>query len=126
MLSPRILLLVALGSGLGGVLRHVTSVLLARWTGSSFPYGTLAVNLIGSGLIAFVVTAASRQLLSDEARIFLAVGVMGGLTTYSSFNDQVLTALKHGQLGTAGGYFLGTVLGCLAFGMAGVWAGERW
>jgi fluoride exporter len=88
-------LLVALGGALGSVLRYLTGVVAARWLGLEFPWGTLIVNLVGSFLIGVVNELASDALtLSPEARLFLATGVMGGLTTYSTFSHETVRLVE--------------------------------
>ena len=88
-------LLVALGGALGSVLRYLTGVVAARWLGLEFPWGTLIVNLVGSFLIGVVNELASDAFtLSPEARLFLAAGVMGGLTTYSTFSYETVRLME--------------------------------
>ena len=82
------LVLVALGGALGSVLRYLVANAAVAWAGPTFP-GTLAVNLVGSFLIGLVQSLAVESLsISEEARLFLATGVMGGLTTYSAFTTK--------------------------------------
>jgi len=78
--------LVGLGGAIGSVLRYLTSVLAAHWLGEQFPYGTLIVNLGGSFAIGLVHQVGSDSLLiPDNLRLFLTTGIMGGLSTFSSF-----------------------------------------
>jgi len=114
-------LLVALGGALGTALRYGCAVSLGRAFGTAFPYGTLAVNLIGSfllGVIAEVFSGAS--VAGTDLRLILGVGVMGGFTTYSSFNLELLRMLEQGSTARACAYFGATVVGCLAGGFAGL------
>jgi len=115
------LLLVFVGSGVGGVLRYLVGGWAQRIWGPSFPFGTIGVNLIGSFLIVVIMhLALARSLISPEARIFLTTGVMGGLTTYSSFNYETVHFFETGAvlLGMAN---LGvTVLGCLVASGLGI------
>ncbi len=88
-------LLIALGGAIGTVLRYLTSGLAATWFGVDFPYGTLIVNLVGSFLIGLIQQVGTQSLLlSDEVRLFLTTGVMGGLTTYSAFSYETVRLLE--------------------------------
>ncbi|MDX2011723.1 MAG: fluoride efflux transporter CrcB [Myxococcaceae bacterium] len=111
-------LLVGLGGALGSMARYGAGLVSTRWVGPAFPAGTLAVNLVGSFLMVAVVTVAGRSGLSDDARLFLTTGVMGGLTTYSAFNAETLGMLHERPL-VAVGYIALTVVGCLVAGLVG-------
>ena len=118
-------LLICLGGALGTGLRHVASVLAVRWLGADFPYGTLAVNVVGSFLIGFIQEIASRTLLVPEAaRLFLTVGIMGGLTTYSSFSYETLRLVEVGAWGRASVNVLATTALCLTVCVLGVAVGR--
>jgi CrcB protein len=78
---------ICLGGAIGTGARYLLSGWVARQFGSSFPYGTLAVNLVGSLLIGAVMhLALATAQLSPDLRVVIAVGVLGGFTTYSGFN----------------------------------------
>lgn len=114
-------LLVCAGGAAGSGARYLVGVGLARWLGPAFPWGTLAVNVAGSFLISLVMDLSVHYgAIPLELRYLLAAGVLGGFTTYSSFNYEVLAWLQRGQWGQAAGYLLATVVGCLAAGMAGM------
>ncbi|HXF99846.1 MAG TPA: fluoride efflux transporter CrcB [Bacteroidota bacterium] len=92
------LALVFLGGGIGAVARYVLQGLVYRFLPASFPYGTVAVNIVGSFLIGFLMSAfEDRFLVSPELRIFLTVGVLGGFTTFSSFSYETLMILREGS-----------------------------
>nr|WP_256476296.1 CrcB family protein [Siccirubricoccus soli] len=80
--APLSLALVALGGAIGSVLRYVVSVQGVLRFGTHFPWGTLAVNVIGSALIG----ALGALPLPQEARLFLITGCLGGFTTFSAFS----------------------------------------
>jgi CrcB protein len=86
------LALIALGGAVGSVGRHGVNMLALRFMGPDFPWGTLAVNVIGSlmiGIIAGVLALLTEW--SQELRLFLVVGILGGFTTFSAFSlDSVL------------------------------------
>lgn len=119
------LLLVCLGSALGGALRYAASLLAVRLFGPAFPLGTLAVNLAGCFLIALVLELATATTwVSAHARVFLVTGVMGGLTTYSSFNEETLALWRQGDLALATLNLGVTIVGCVVFGVLGFATGR--
>ena len=91
---------VALGGALGAVLRFLISTGVYQWLGRGFPYGTLAVNIIGSFLIGLMTEAlvVQRVALGDEYRLAILVGVFGSLTTFSTFSLDTLYLLEQGNL----------------------------
>lgn len=109
-------LIVFLGAGLGGAGRHGVNVLAARFFGTAFPAGTLAVNVIGClamGLVAGIF--AFRGHLPNEMRLLLATGVLGGFTTFSAFSLDVALLWERGETGLAAFYVgLSVVLSLLA------------
>jgi CrcB protein len=112
------LLLVCLGGALGSGARYLVSSWLAGAIGSGFPYGTLAVNAVGSFLVAVVLYSAGA--VSPEVRLFLTTGVMGGFTTYSAFNYESTQLLRGDTWGIGFFYICVTLLGCLAAGLLGM------
>ena len=116
---------VCLGSALGGGTRYLVSLAALRLLGPSFPYGTLTVNLLGSYLIGLIMhVSLETSAIPPIARIFLTTGVMGGLTTYSTFNYETLQLASEGDWPLAIGNIAATVLGCLAAGVVGVATGR--
>lgn len=115
---------ICLGGAIGTGARYLLSGWLAR-VYPSFPWGTLAVNLIGSFLIAVILQVAlTTEAVSPTLRLFLTTGIMGGFTTYSTFNYETLHAFQEGN-NWVGFLNLGaTVLGCLAAGILGTWSGR--
>ena len=111
-------LIVFLGAGLGGALRHLVNVSAQRAFGSGFPAGTMIVNLVGSvamGLLAGWVLL--RPGYSQEARLFLTTGLLGGFTTFSAFSLDTLALIERGEWAVAVLYVLGSVV----LGVAGLW-----
>lgn len=91
---------VAIGSALGGVARYACSGVIARTIGEVFPWGTLAVNVIGSFIIGFFNTLTGpdgRLLVGTTARQFMMIGFCGGYTTFSSFSLQTLNLVQDGD-----------------------------
>jgi CrcB protein len=113
--------LVFLGAGAGGVFRHVVNILAARWWGTDFPFGTLVINVTGSSLMGLLVgwlAFKTSANWSQPLRLFVATGVLGGYTTFSTFSLETILLIERNQIGTAAVY----VLASLAFGFLGLWA----
>ena len=93
------LLLIGAGGFIGSVARFLVSRLNTRIDWLSIPIGTLAVNVIGSLLIGFLIGISDRSpVLTVEWRMFLMVGLCGGFTTFSSFTGENLVLLRNGQI----------------------------
>ncbi len=106
------IVLVAAGGALGAVGRYLVTLMAHRLFGAGLPWGTLAVNLVGCFLIGLVMgwTLDGRSGLSEPARLLLVTGLLGGLTTFSSFGLETVELLRAGR-GLAGiGYALGSLL----------------
>jgi CrcB protein len=104
------------------VLRYLAQVAAVQRFGPGFPFGTFAINVLGSFLIGVVIELAQTRAfgVTTEVRTFLAVGVLGGFTTFSSFAFESLTLIQDGAPGLAAAYALGSVaLGIIA-AVAGV------
>lgn len=120
------LLLICLGGALGTGARYLLSEWALQTFGPSFPYGTLAVNAIGSFLLAIVMyLGVEATLLSPTLRVVLGTGIMGGFTTYSTFSYETMKCLQEGAWAVAIANILVTVIGCLAACLSG-WAAARW
>jgi CrcB protein len=116
---------VVVGSALGGGARYLLSLGVLRLFGASFPYGTLAVNVLGSFLIGLIMhVGIETTLISPAARIFLTTGVLGGLTTYSTFNYETLRLAAEGDWHLAAANVSVTVVACLAAGALGLASGR--
>lgn len=95
--------IVFLGAGLGGVARYWGSDVVYKFLPITFPYGTLAVNVVGSFIIGIVMYYLNaNELISQEMRIFLTTGFCGGLTTFSTFSFETINYMKTGEYFTAG------------------------
>lgn len=112
-------LYIALGGALGTLCRYLVGAGLGRLLPGKLPWGTLAVNVLGSFAIGVVMAFfAERSALDSQLRMALTVGFLGGFTTYSAFAFEVVTLARDGELATLGVY-LGLLLvlslgGCLA------------
>lgn len=112
---------VFLGAGAGGALRHFMNIWIARSAGTHFPYHTLAINITGSMVMGMVVAwFAMKGGATGHLRLFLTTGILGGYTTFSAFSlDAVLLWERHDHLLAAlyvGGSVVGSLLG-LALGL---------
>jgi fluoride exporter len=119
----RTLLLIAFGSALGGVARNGMSAWLSERTGEGFPWGTLAVNVLGSLVVGALAAVGDspRIGLSVEARQFLMIGVLGGFTTFSAFSLQTLRLIQDGDWARASA----NVVLSVGFGLAAAAIGYR-
>lgn len=107
---------VCLGSAAGGTIRYHLSDWTLRALGVGFPYGTLAINVLGSFLIGLVL---AMDGLSTVLRVSLTVGFLGGFTTFSAFSFETLRLLQDGAWGAAILYVGASVLG----GLGACWLG---
>ncbi|UAL42015.1 fluoride efflux transporter CrcB [Shewanella inventionis] len=89
-------LLVALGGSIGAVLRYLLSIFMIQLFGSSFPFGTLLVNLLGSFLMGVVYALGQLSHVSPEIKALIGVGLLGALTTFSTFSNETLLLLQEG------------------------------
>ena len=115
----RIILFIGLGSFIGGISRYLISLYFQNKGLIAFPYGTLTVNLAGCFLIGIVYGITEKSGLSNEWRLFLATGVLGGFTTFSAFSYESISLLRDGQSGAAFLYVICSVL----FGLLATWGG---
>ena len=115
------LVFVMVGGALGSGARYLTGRAALSLFGPNFPYGTLAVNLIGGLLMGALAGSLARAAGSGEAgRLFAGVGVLGGFTTFSAFSLDVVTLIERGAPGTALFYALLSVTGSVLALFAGL------
>lgn len=109
------LFLVMLGGAFGSGARYLTGIAMLRLCGPNFPFGTLTVNLVGGLAMGLLVGVLARLSVPGENwRLLLAIGVLGGFTTFSSFSLDTANMLLRGDLVTAMGYVLVSVIGSIA------------
>lgn len=116
-------LLVFLGAGIGGALRHGVNVGCARVCGTAFPWGTLTVNILGSfimGALAGWLAFKAGEGWSQPLRLFLTIGILGGFTTFSAFSLDAVLIWERGQNGLAATYVAASVLLSIAGLVAGL------
>lgn len=103
-------LIVALGSALGGALRHAVNIAAARLLGTSWPYGTITVNVVGSFVMGLIAGYFALKGHASQAwLLFLTTGILGGFTTFSAFSLDVALLFERGRLDETAGYVLGSV-----------------
>ena len=111
-MSGQAIIWVALGGALGAVGRYLVGLSLK--TASGFPWATMSVNILGSLLMGLVVGWLSRQNGgSDALRLFVAVGILGGFTTFSAFSMDLFTLLERRDIAATVLYLGGSLIGGL-------------
>lgn len=110
---------VGIGGFVGSIFRYLISHYINISTHSTFPFGTLTVNVVGSFLIGIIIAAALEGDLNKSMRLLLATGFCGGFTTFSSFSYEFFSLLQHEQTGYAFLYAIASFV----LGLAFVWLG---
>lgn len=111
---------VAGGGALGSALRYGLALGVQRQLGAGWPFGTLAVNLLGSFLIGWAFhLLVSREILAEGPRLFIVAGLLGGFTTFSAFSLETLRLLQEGAWPLAALYAALSTAG----GLLAAWAG---
>ena len=107
-------LIVFLGAGVGGALRHGVNVGSARLFGYGFPFGTLIVNVVGSFLMGLLAGYfAFRPGIGQHVRLFLTTGILGGFTTFSAFSLDTALLVERHAYALAAAYVAGSVAASL-------------
>jgi fluoride exporter len=112
---------VAAGSAIGGVLRYGMSAAVSAALSTRFPWGTFAVNVLGSLAIGMLAVWISTRSPAWPAREFLIIGVLGGFTTFSSFSLEVLQLLQAGDYRNAAAYIGASLVLCVGAASLGAW-----
>lgn len=116
----KLLLAVALGGAVGAVGRFLVMSGVGSWLGHGFPWGTFAVNLVGSFILGAVLEiGALHWSMPPEVRAFVVVGLLGAFTTFSTFSMDTYYLIDRGQIVSAVAYVAGSVVLCVI----GFWAG---
>lgn len=115
-------IIVFVGAGIGGALRHAVNVAAVRLFGYGFPLGTIIVNVLGSFLMGLLAGYfAYRTGLSQQVRLFLTTGILGGFTTFSAFSLDTALLIERHSYRMAGSYMVTSVaasVGALFIGLA--------
>lgn len=116
------LLLVAIGGAIGASLRHLANLLSLRLVGPNFPWGTMAINIAGSfAMGVFIEVLARRFNASNELRLLVATGILGGFTTFSAFSLDFAVLWERGAALPALGYAIVSVVGSILAIFLGLW-----
>lgn len=121
------ILLVGLGSAVGGICRYLLSMTVHAFLGKSFPYGTLTVNALGSFLIGFLFILLLDRYASfaEELRALLVIGFLGGFTTFSSFSMETINLFENGEIMLAGLNIFLSITICLVLTWLAVLLGRQ-
>jgi fluoride exporter len=114
------LLLVMLGGAIGAGLRHLVGAATLARLGPGFPWGTLIVNLSGGLAMGLLAGWLVRAGGTEQARLFLAVGVLGGFTTFSAFSLETFALIERGHYGLSAAYVGASVIGSVLLLLAGL------
>ena len=107
----KLLLAIAVGGAIGAVGRHLVSARIGHWLGTGFPWGILAVNVVGALIMGLLIEAmALAWSPSPELRALLTVGVLGGFTTFSAFSLDIVLLYERGDFAAAFLYIAGSVI----------------
>jgi CrcB protein len=110
-------LMICAGGAVGTGARYLLGGWAQRALGTGFPYGTLIINALGSFFIVIIMhLSVARGVISPDVRLVLTTGVMGGFTTYSTFNYETIRLFQDGALGLGALNLAATVLVCLLAG----------
>lgn len=115
------LLLVVVGGGIGAGVRHLTNIGALRVFGPNYPWGTMVINIVGSFVMGLFVASLIRRGGSNELRLFVATGILGGFTTFSAFSLDFATLWERGATLPALAYGLASVLGAITALFVGLW-----
>jgi len=122
----QIILYIALFGAMGCIGRYYLSGWAYDLVGRSMPFGTFAVNILGAFLIGFIMEFSLRSsVISQELRIGLTIGFLGGLTTFSTFSYETFRLLESGQLMQALMNAILSITACLAFTFVGIAAARH-
>src|SRR4029079_6409290 len=114
-------LLICLGGAFGTGARYLLGGWAQRALGTAFPWGTLIINALGSLLIVIIMhLGIQRGVIAPDLRVILTTGIMGGFTTYSTFNYETIRLFQDGALALGALNIAATVLVCLLAGGLGV------
>ena len=111
------LFVIGLGGALGAISRYLTSGWVQSVSNSFFPWGTMAVNILGSLALGFLMVWLQSTAATAEVRGLITVGFLGSFTTFSTFSYESVAMLRDGEWWRAGGYTVGSItLGLMAVG----------
>ncbi len=117
--------LVFVGGGIGAVARYWMQGMVYRFMNGVFPYGTIAVNILGCFMIGLLMTGMEeRFMVNPSLRIFITIGILGGFTTFSSFSFETIALFQDGEIFFGMLNILASVAICLTATYVGVFIGK--
>jgi CrcB protein len=119
------LLIIAIGGGIGSVLRYLaSSAMMNLFSAGGFPWGTFTVNAAGSFVIGWLWALSEAGFISSSPGFFLFTGVLGGFTTFSAFSLETINLFRSGETGLAMAYFISTNIICMTLAGAGFYCSK--
>lgn len=121
---------VAVGGAVGSVLRYHVGRVVTNLSGpgNAFPWGTLAVNIVGSlamgALVGWLARGSFNPQSAEPWRLFVGIGLLGGFTTFSAFSSELVTLVHRGQVGLAAGYAAASLIAGMAAVIVGLVAAQ--
>ncbi|TGQ64604.1 MAG: fluoride efflux transporter CrcB [Mesorhizobium sp.] len=115
------LFLVVIGGGIGAGIRHLANIGAMRLVGPNYPWGTMVINIAGSFAMGLFIAILARRGGSNELRLFVATGIFGGFTTFSTFSLDFAALWERGATLPAFGYALASVVGAIIALFMGLW-----
>lgn len=116
------ILLVGIGGAIGAMIRHLVNTGALRLAGPNFPWGTMAINIVGGFAMGVFIEALARRFGgSPELRLFVATGILGGFTTFSAFSLDFAVLWERGAAASALGYAAASVVGSILALFLGLW-----
>jgi CrcB protein len=109
-MNIKLLFFIGSGSFLGGVFRYVLSLLIQQKNTTCFPLSTFFVNIFGCFFIGLVYSWSVKGQISEDMRLFLATGILGGFTTFSAFSYETMSLLRQGQTNIAVLYIVASII----------------
>jgi CrcB protein len=120
------ILYIAIGGAIGAVFRYLASTAVYSWLGRGFPYGTLAVNVVGSLIMGFLaIVLLERISTGPELRALMLIGLLGAFTTFSTFSIETLNLIDQGAVIKAGINILLSVILCVGAAWLGTILGRQ-
>jgi len=119
-------LLAAAGGALGSSARYLVNVGAGRLLGMGFPWGTMTVNIVGCFIMGVLVGWGALRGMTNEARVFLATGILGGFTTFSAFSADFAALVERKNFGLSALYVTGSVVLSLMAVFAGLYLVRLW
>ena len=119
-------LAIAAGGALGALMRYWVSTAVYAWLGRAFPWGTLAVNLLGSAAMGVLyILLVERLVTGPEVRALLLIGFLGAFTTFSTFSIETFSLIEQAEIGKALANVLVSVVACVLAAWGGVILGRQ-